>query len=96
VVAGLRVRGTLPLPWLSLLPELNVRAYVDYGAPLASISSASTPPGWRQWLPPDGRTRLPCFHAEMSARHQGGTVHYKSERVDSSGPFGPAPGALRR
>jgi uncharacterized protein len=31
VVAGLRVRGTPPLPWLSLVPELNVRAYVDYG-----------------------------------------------------------------
>ena len=32
----------------------------------------------------------------MIARHQGGTAHYKSKRVDSSGPFGPAPGALRR
>jgi uncharacterized protein YqjF (DUF2071 family) len=32
VVAGLRVRGTPPLPWLSRFPELNVRTYVDYGS----------------------------------------------------------------
>jgi uncharacterized protein len=63
-----------------------VRAYVDYGRHPGIYFSASTPPAWRQWLPPDGRTRLPYFHAEMSARHQGGTVHYESKRVDSSGP----------
>jgi uncharacterized protein len=86
VVGGLRVRGTPPLPWLSRFPELNVRTYVDYrgypgiyffsldAARLAAVAAAR-----RVY-------RLPYFHAEMSARYQGGMVHYESERVDSGGP----------
>ena len=86
VVAGLRVRGTPPLPWLSRFPELNVRTYVDYGgragiyffsldaARLAAVATARR------------AYRLPYFRAEMTARHQGRTVHYESKRVDSSGP----------
>jgi uncharacterized protein len=86
VVAGLRVRGTPPLPWLSRFPELNVRTYVDYGgragiyffsldaARLAAVAAARR------------AYRLPYFHADMTARHQGRTVHYESKRVDSSGP----------
>jgi uncharacterized protein len=86
VVAGLRVRGTPPLPWLSRFPELNVRTYVAYGgrpgiyffsldaARLAAVAAARR------------AYRLPYFHAEMSARHEGQTVHYESKRIDSSGP----------
>jgi uncharacterized protein len=86
VVAGLRVRGTPPLPWLSRFPELNVRTYVDYGgragiyffsldaARLAAVAAARR------------AYRLPYFHADMTARHQDRTVHYESKRVDSSGP----------
>jgi uncharacterized protein len=84
-VAGLRVRGTPPLPWLSRFPELNVRTYVNYGgrpgifffsldaARLAAVAGAR-----RAYL-------LPYFHAEMSVRHEGETVQYESRRIDSSG-----------
>jgi uncharacterized protein YqjF (DUF2071 family) len=85
-VAGLRSRGTPPLPWLSRFPELNVRTYVDYGgrpgiyffsldaARLAAVAAARR--GYR----------LPYFHAQMSARREGATVSYRSTRIDASGP----------
>ena len=86
VVGGLRLRGTPPLPWLSRFPELNVRTYVDYGAypgiyffSLDAARLAAVAVARRAY-------RLPYFHAEMSARHQGGKVHYESERIDSRGP----------
>jgi uncharacterized protein YqjF (DUF2071 family) len=86
VVAGLRVRGTLPLPWLSRFPELNVRTYVDYGGrpgvyffSLDAARRAAVAAARRAY-------RLPYFHAKMSARHQGETVRYASKRIDSSGP----------
>jgi uncharacterized protein len=86
VVAGLRARGTPPLPWVSRFPELNVRTYVDYGgrpgiyffsldaARLAAVAAARR------------AYRLPYFHAEMSARHEGQTVFYESKRIHSGGP----------
>jgi uncharacterized protein len=86
VVGGLRSRGMPPLPWLSRFPELNVRTYVTYGgrpgiyffsldaARLAAVIAARR--GYR----------LPYFHAEMSARRRGSSVHYESERIESSGP----------
>jgi uncharacterized protein len=86
VVAGLRVRGTPPLPWLSRFPELNVRTYVDYGGrpgvyffSLDAARRAAVAAARRAY-------RLPYFHAKMSARHQGETVRYASKRIDSSGP----------
>lgn len=78
--------GAPPLPWLSRFPELNVRTYVAYGgrpgiyffsldaARLAAVAAARR------------AYRLPYFHAEMSARHEGETVHYESKRLPSSGP----------
>jgi uncharacterized protein len=85
-VDGLRLRGTPPLPWLSRFPELNVRTHVDYGAhpgiyffSLDAARLAAVAAARRAY-------RLPYFHAEMSARHRGGKVHYESERIDSSGP----------
>ncbi|MEA2362633.1 MAG: uncharacterized protein QOD71_1778 [Thermoleophilaceae bacterium] len=85
-VAGLRSRGTPPLPWMSRFPELNVRTYVDYGgrpgiyffsldaARLAAVVAARR--GYR----------LPYFHARMAARRQRATVRYESRRIDPSGP----------
>lgn len=85
-VAGLRLRGTPPLPWLSRFPELNVRTYVRYGgrpgiyffsldaARVAAVFAARR--GYQ----------LPYFHAEMTIDHQDSTVSYKSTRTDSSGP----------
>jgi uncharacterized protein len=86
VIAGLRSRGAPPLPWLSRFPELNVRTYVAYGgrpgiyffsldaARLAAVVAARR--GYR----------LPYFHAQMTARGNGSSVDYESERIDSSGP----------
>jgi uncharacterized protein len=86
VVGGLRLRGTPPLPWLSRFPELNVRTYVDYGErpgiyffSLDAARRAAVAAARRGY-------RLPYFHAEMSARREGGTVRYESRRIDSSGP----------
>jgi uncharacterized protein YqjF (DUF2071 family) len=85
-LAGLRARGTPPLPWLSRFPELNVRTYVDYGgrrgiyffsldaARLAAVAAARH------------AYRLPYFHARMTARRDRGAVSYESVRDDSSGP----------
>jgi uncharacterized protein YqjF (DUF2071 family) len=85
-VAGLRSRGTPPLPWLSRFPELNVRTYVEYAgrpgiyffsldaARLAAVVAARR--GYR----------LPYFHARMVAHGDGATIRYESERTDSSGP----------
>jgi uncharacterized protein len=85
-LAGLRSRGTAPLPWLSRFPEVNVRTYVDYAgrpgiyffsldaARLAAVVAARR--GYR----------LPYFHADMAARREESTVSYKSTRIDSSGP----------
>jgi uncharacterized protein YqjF (DUF2071 family) len=85
-VAGLRSRGTPPLPWLSRFPELNVRTYVVYGgrpgiyffsldaARLAAVIAARR--GYR----------LPYFQAHMASRRRAATIHFESRRADSSGP----------
>ena len=95
VVGGLRLRGTPPLPWLSRFPELNVRTYVDYGAhpgiyffSLDAARLAAVAAARRAY-------RLPYFHAEMSARHQGGKVHYESEADRLERASGPTAGVLR-
>lgn len=86
VVGGLRLRGVPPLPWLSRFPELNVRTYVDFdGRP--GIYFFSLDAARRAGVAAARRTyRLPYFHAEMTVRRQGSTVHYDSRRIDSSGP----------
>ena len=87
VVAGTRGRGTPPLPWLSRFPELNVRTYVAYagrpGIYFFSLDAArvAAVAGARRTY------RLPYFHARMSSRPEGNTVHYESRRIDSRGPF---------
>jgi uncharacterized protein YqjF (DUF2071 family) len=101
VVAGLRLRGTPPLPWLSRFPELNVRTYVDYGG-RPGIYFFSLDADRLAAVVAARRTyRLPYFHAQMRARHQGETVDYESRRIDSSGPsaqlrasYGPSGGRL--
>jgi uncharacterized protein YqjF (DUF2071 family) len=85
-VTGLRLRGTPPLPWVSHFPELNVRTYVELdGKP--GIYFFSLDAGRRAAVMAARRTyRLPYFHARMSVNKVGARVHYKSERIDSSGP----------
>jgi uncharacterized protein YqjF (DUF2071 family) len=96
-VAGLRLRGTAPLPWLSWFPELNVRTYVEVdGKP--GIYFFSLDAGRRAAVAGARRSyRLPYFHARMSVERAGPEVRYASERIDPSGPparfrarYGPA------
>jgi uncharacterized protein YqjF (DUF2071 family) len=85
-VAGLRLRGTPPLPWLSWFPELNVRTYVEVdGKP--GIHFFSLDAGRRAAVVAARRShRLPYLHARMSIEHTGTEVRYASERIDPSGP----------
>jgi uncharacterized protein YqjF (DUF2071 family) len=85
-VAGLRGRGTPPLPWLSRFPELNVRTYVHYGG-RPGIYFLSLDAARRAAVVAARRGyRLPYFHADMSAQRAGQQVRYRSVRIDSSGP----------
>jgi uncharacterized protein len=96
-VAGLRLRGTPPLPWVSHFPELNVRTYVEldgkpgiYFFSLDAARRAAVIAARRVY-------RLPYFHARMRAERAGERIVYASERIDPSGPparfrgsYGPA------
>ena len=85
-LSGARARGTPPLPWLSRFPELNVRTYVEYaGRP--GIYFFSLDASRRVAVAAARRGyRLPYFHADMSAEHNGGRVSYYSRRIDPNGP----------
>ena len=85
-MTGVRLRGTLALPWLSAFPELNVRTYVtcdgkpgvwffslDAGNALAVAIA-------RAWF------HLPYFRARMSCTNQDGWNHYESERTHRGEP----------
>ena len=80
-MSGVRLRGTLALPWLSAFPELNVRTYVvadgkpgvwffslDAANPLAVALA-------RAWF------HLPYFRARMSCEEQEGWIEYGSVRT---------------
>jgi uncharacterized protein YqjF (DUF2071 family) len=84
VLSGFRLRGTLPLPYLSTFPELNVRTYVTAeekpGIWFFSLDAASR-------LAVEGARRaykLPYFHARMSARRRAGRIEYSCDRLDAS------------
>ena len=85
-VAGLRLRGSPPLPWLSHFPELNVRTYVDYGGRPGIYFFSLDAARWAAVEAARRAYRLPYFHAQMSARHDSGSVHYESRRNDAAGP----------
>ena len=80
-VAGLRLRGTLPLPRVSSFLELNVRTYV----------TAEDKPGiWFFSLDAESQLaveaarrayRLPYHRARMSAARRGEWIAYESARV---------------
>jgi uncharacterized protein YqjF (DUF2071 family) len=90
-MVGVRLRGTLPLPWLSAFPELNVRTYVtcdgkpgvwffslDAGNSLAVTIA-------RAWF------HLPYFRARMQCSERNEWIEYASERQHS----GAAPAELQ-
>ena len=87
VVTNLRLRGTLPLPFLSSFPEINVRTYV----------TAEDKPGiWFFSLDTSSRGaveaarllyKLPYFHARMAVDRRGERIDYSSARRDAPRPF---------
>ena len=84
-LTGLRLRGTLPFPYVSNFLELNVRTYVtadekpgiwffslDASNPLAVEAARRT-------------YRLPYYRARMSARRNGDWIDYSSARQEGEG-----------
>ncbi|MFN2468107.1 MAG: YqjF family protein [Gaiellaceae bacterium] len=84
-ITGLRARGTMPLPWISTFPEINVRTYVRAdekpGIWFFSLDTSSRlgVEVARRWY------RLPYFHARIEAEPAGDAVVYDSCRRDPRG-----------
>jgi uncharacterized protein len=83
-IAGLRLRGTFPIPGISSFLELNVRTYVTRGG---------KPGIWFFSLDTESRLavhaarrayRLPYHEARMACDLRGGWRHYESARQDAS------------
>jgi uncharacterized protein len=91
-VSGLRLRGTLPLPWLSRFPELNVRTYVEVdGKPGIYFFSLDT--SRRAAVMAARRAyRLPYFQARMRCRRGPG----REVAFECARPAGDAPAASLR
>jgi uncharacterized protein YqjF (DUF2071 family) len=93
---GVMARPLPDLPGLSAFAELNLRLYVEVegkpGVWFVSLDAANELAVWaaRRFF------HLPYFHAEMSAREEGGRFHYRSvrrgpgPRVAFRGSFAPA------
>jgi uncharacterized protein YqjF (DUF2071 family) len=78
-------RGLPAVPYLSAVPEVNVRTYVRHGG-LDGVWFFSLDAGRR--LAVEGARRgfhLPYFHARMSLERDGEDVRYRSERLDRRG-----------
>jgi uncharacterized protein YqjF (DUF2071 family) len=85
-LTGLRARGTLPVPYVSSLLELNVRTYVRHGDDRPGIWFFSLDASSRAAVEVARRTyRLPYFHARMSARRRGEWVDYECARISEPG-----------
>jgi uncharacterized protein len=85
-VAGLRLRGTVPVPLVSRFPELNVRTYVTVGGK-PGIFFLSLDAARRAAVIAARRIyRLPYFHARMRRSVLGDEVKFMSERISEDGP----------
>jgi uncharacterized protein YqjF (DUF2071 family) len=91
-VRNTRPRPTLPVPFLSAFPEINVRTYVTIGGKpgifffsLDASSALAVAVARRAY-------RLPYFRARMSIGRDGRTVRFASTRTS---PEAPAPAAFR-
>ena len=88
VVTGLRLRGTLPLPFVSTFRELNVRTYVSAdGKPgiwffsLDASSAAAVEAAKRTY-------RLPYYRARIGVQRRGDWIAYSCSRDERTGrPF---------
>jgi uncharacterized protein YqjF (DUF2071 family) len=85
-VVAARPRLTLPLPWLSGFPELNVRTYATIdGRPgiwFFSLDAARIP----AVIAARALYRLPYHHADMSVTHSDGRISYRSVSATSERP----------
>lgn len=82
VLTDLRLRATLPLPWLSTFPELNVRTYVIV-EDKPGVWFFSLDAGSRLAVEAARRMyKLPYFHARMSAESGSGGIDYRCERLE--------------
>jgi uncharacterized protein YqjF (DUF2071 family) len=87
-VTGLRLRGTLPLPYVSDFLELNVRTYVTFGGKpgiwffsLDASSALAVEAARRTY-------RLPYLRARMSCERRGDRLDYRSSRREAAArPF---------
>jgi uncharacterized protein len=94
-MTGVRLRGTLATPWLSVFPELNVRTYVTFGGKpgvwffsLDAGNSLAVAIA-RVWF------HLPYFRARMSCAEREGWIYYQSERIHRGAPAGLLEGRYR-
>jgi uncharacterized protein YqjF (DUF2071 family) len=94
-MTGVRLRGTLAVPWLSAFPELNVRAYVTSGGKpgvwffsLDAGNSLAVAIA-RAWF------HLPYFRARMRCAERDGWIHYQSERTHHRAPTAELKGRYR-
>ena len=104
---SLRLRGALPLPAVSSFLELNVRTYVRAADGKPGIWFFSLDASSRLAVEAARRLyKLPCFHARMSAEHDGASIDVECARLDERGrvfsgryrpegePFTAEPGSL--
>jgi uncharacterized protein YqjF (DUF2071 family) len=85
-VRNLRPRLTVPLPYVSSFPEINVRTYVTVGGKpgiyffsLDAESRLAVAAARRLY-------RLPYFHAQMEIRQDRTALHYTSVRTSADAP----------
>jgi uncharacterized protein YqjF (DUF2071 family) len=85
-VAGLRLRGTPPVPRLSSFAEINVRTYVTVdgkpGIYFLSLDAGS----WAAVRAARLTYRLPYFRSRISADEEDGVISYEAQRVSADGP----------
>jgi uncharacterized protein len=85
-LTGLRARGLLPVPGVSSFLQLNVRTYVTAGGEKPGIWFFSLDASSRLAVRAARRTsKLPYFHARMSATRRGEWIDYECARIDEPG-----------
>jgi uncharacterized protein YqjF (DUF2071 family) len=94
-MAGVRLRGTPAVPWLSAFPEVNVRTYVLAGGKPGvwffslDAGNAIAVAVARAWF------HLPYFRARMSCAMRDGWIEYRSERTHRGAASGVLLGRYR-
>ena len=85
-MSGVRLRGTVAIPYVSAFPELNVRTYVTHGHKpgvwFFSLDAANFAAviGARLWF------HLPYFHSHMQLVQKEGWICYSSRRICRGNP----------